>query len=218
MTSGPTDVMDIVLADDHSLFRDGVRRILLDSGSPFRVVGESSSSSGAVRLAGELRPHLLLLDVQIDAGDVVATVAGIRRASPDTAVVMLSMHDSPDLLRRLLPLGIRGYLLKSTGWRELIAALETIRHDPERMVLSISASSALGRGDEHRPELSRRELEVIELAALALSNRQIGKRLNITESTVKRHLHSSFAKLQANSRIDAVNRAAALGLIVRHGM
>jgi DNA-binding NarL/FixJ family response regulator len=202
----------IVMVDDHTLLRQAVREIL-DFEPDMRVVGEAGNSDDAVQLIARARPDVVLLDVEIPGDDVRTTMRRVRRCSPDSRVLVLSMYDEPQLVQDLLNLGVRGYLLKSVSRHELVAAIRSVRSDEARVVLSVSRRS-LAQAEPGTPAvLSSREIEVLLLAARAMSNAQIGARLSITESTVKRHLRNVFAKLGAVSRIDAVNKAAAASLI-----
>src|SRR5690606_38956020 len=139
--------------------------------------------------------------------EVTETVARIRELSPETRIIILSMYDGPQLLSRLLGAGIRGYLLKSVHRQELIAAVRSVYEDPARIVLAVSRNSVAQVEAASAPTLSDKELEVLQLAALALSNNQIARRLGLAEATVKRHMRNIFVKLNAVSRIDAVNKA-----------
>ncbi|TDC72040.1 response regulator transcription factor [Actinomadura sp. GC306] len=215
----------VVLVDDHALVREGLREILGYQGD-LVVVGEAGDSEGAVELVAEKRPHVVLLDIEIPGDDATTTVARIRERSPQTAVLILSMYEGPQLLQSLLEVGVRGYLLKSVTKQELVSAIRSVRFDEDRVVVSVSRASiaAGGRGgvgaaggpggpDDPPVILSDREREVMQLTAQALSNRQIAARLSLTEATVKRHLRNIFVKLGAASRIDAVNKAVDAALI-----
>jgi DNA-binding NarL/FixJ family response regulator len=208
----PPHRITVLLVDDHALVRDGLREILAVE-EDVAVVGEAATSLDAVARAAALRPDVLLLDVEIPGWEASETVVRIRQASPRTRVLILSMYDGPHLVRRLLSVGISGYLLKSVDRHELVSAIRSVYTAPERVVLAVSRESlAQTRGDMEDP-LSPRELEILELVAQALSNVQVANRLNITEATVKRHLRNVFVKLGAVSRIDAVNKAIAGSLI-----
>jgi DNA-binding NarL/FixJ family response regulator len=156
-----------------------------------------------------------LLDVEIPGLEAGETVTRIRRLSPTTRVLILSMYDGPQLLRRLLSAGISGYLLKSVDRQTLVAGIRSIYTTPERLVLAVSRESLAQLQDHTDNILSVRELEILELVAQAFSNIQVANRLSITEATVKRHLRNIFAKLGAVSRIDAVNKAIAASIITR---
>jgi DNA-binding NarL/FixJ family response regulator len=200
----------IVIVDDHTLVRDGLRQILQAQGD-MEVVGESGDSATAVAVAAREQPDVILLDIEIPGGEAATTIRQIRSSSPGSQILILSMYEGPELVHKLLAEGIRGYLLKSVQWQELVVAIRAIRSDRNRVILGVSPDS-LGHADQGRAAvtLSAREREVLDLVAQALSNSQIATRLGLTEATVKRHLRNIFVKLNAVSRLDAVNKAAEL--------
>jgi DNA-binding NarL/FixJ family response regulator/signal transduction histidine kinase len=202
----------ILVVDDHVLVRAGLAEILQASGD-LVVVGEAGDSQAAVAAAAEAQPDVVLLDIDIPGDDVSTTVRRLREVSPDSKVLILSMYDEPKLLRELLSLGISGYLLKSSTRQELVAAVQSARQDNSPILLAVSRQSLAQVRGETPGVLSDREREILELVAQAMSNSQIGVRLRISESTVKRHMHNIFGKLGAVSRIDAVNKAIAASLI-----
>jgi DNA-binding NarL/FixJ family response regulator len=202
----------VAIVDDHALFREGLREIL-ESQEGLVVVGEAGTSSGALSMVADKKPDILLLDVEIPGDSATDTVTRLRSQSPNTQIIILSMYDGPQLLHRLLAAGIRGYLLKSVHWHELVSAIRSVHDEPERVVLAVSRESLAQMESSPSEVLTSKEREVLELAAQALSNRQIAARINTTEATVKRHLRNIFVKLGAASRIDAVNRAIDASLI-----
>ncbi|MBE1587042.1 response regulator [Nonomuraea angiospora] len=202
----------VAIVDDHALFREGLREIL-ESQEGLVVVGEAGTSSGALSMVADKKPDILLLDVEIPGDSATDTVTRLRIQSPNTQIIILSMYDGPQLLHRLLAAGIRGYLLKSVHWHELVSAIRSVHDEPERVVLAVSRESLAQMESSPSEVLTSKEREVLELAAQALSNRQIAARINTTEATVKRHLRNIFVKLGAASRIDAVNRAIDASLI-----
>ena len=212
MSRTPEGIVTIVIVDDHALFREGLREIL-EMNDDLKVVGEADTSERAVAVVTEQRPDVLLLDVEIPGDDVTTTVSRVRELSPKTQILILSMYDGPRLLRRLVTAGIRGYLLKSVHRHELVAAIRTVCADPDRMVLAVSRESLADMNEPAAGILTDREVQILELAARALSNNQIATRLGLTEATIKRHLRNIFVKLNAVSRIDAVNKAIAASLI-----
>lgn len=208
----PPRPITIVLVDDHALVREGLRE-MLGFEADMVVVGEAADAGQAVAEVARHRPDVVVLDVEIPGGEPADTVAAMRAASENTRILMLSMYDGPQLLSRLLSVGINGYLLKSVHRHELVAAVRSIHAAPERLVLTVSRQSVPRMAGESAADLSPREVEILELVSRALSNGQVAFRLHITEATVKRHLRNAFVKLGAVSRIDAVNKAAARSLI-----
>jgi DNA-binding NarL/FixJ family response regulator len=203
----------VVLVDDHVLVREGLSEILAVE-TDIAVVGEAADSASAVARVASLRPDVVLLDVEIPGNEATDTVQRMRSLSPNTRVLVLTMFDGPQLLRRLLAAGISGYLLKSVDRKELVAAIRSVHVAPDRIVLSVSRDSLAQAPAYEGPVLSEREAQIMQLVAQALSNGQVGTRLGISEATVKRHLRNIFVKLGAVSRIDAVNKANAASLIV----
>jgi DNA-binding NarL/FixJ family response regulator len=210
--SSPDRPIRIVLVDDHALVRDGLNEIL-EAQSDLHVVGQAGNSGDAVAVVARERPDIVLLDVEIPGGEATDTVNEMAVLSPASKIIILSMYDGSQLLRRLLAAGIRGYLLKSVHWNELVAAVRSVHNEPDRVVLSVSRECMSQLNEQPQEILTAREREVLELTAGALSNYQIATILDLTEATVKRHLRNVFIKLDAVSRIDAVNKAIAVSLI-----
>jgi DNA-binding NarL/FixJ family response regulator len=205
----------VLLVDDHVLVREGFREILSVE-DDIVVLSEAANSEDAIAEVARQQPDVVLLDVEIPGRQAPDTVRHMRALSPRTRVIMLSMYDGPQLLRRLIGAGICGYLLKSVNRQELVSAIRSVYLKPDQMVLMISSESMAAMQSQPETVLSKREREVLQLVARALSNSQVATRLGINEATVKRHLHSVFVKLGAVSRIDAVNKAVAASLISTH--
>ncbi len=199
--------ISIVLVDDHTLFREGLWEILALEGD-FAVVGQGGCAREGLTVVGEHRPDVLLLDVD---HQVPRTVRQFLRVSPRTRIVVLTRYDDPQLANQLIGLGVRAYLVKSATRAELISVIRGVCADEQRVVVSMSRRG-FGRLDENQG-LTRRQTQVLGLAAQALSNAQIADRLYIAESTVKRHLTKVYAQLGAVSRVDAINKARAAVLI-----
>lgn len=205
----------ILVADDHTLLREALCD-LLRAERDFEIVAQSGTGTATIRLAGEHRPDVLLLDLEMPESDPPQTVTRLLAQDPELRIIVLSMHDAQELVQQLLSLGVRGYLHKGAGRETLVSAIrQSVGDGTQTVTLSVSPESLRARTEE--PEdpstLSVRERQVLLLVAEALSNRQIATRLGVTEATVKRHLRNIFTKLEAVSRIDAVNRAVARGLI-----
>lgn len=207
----------ILLADDHTLLREALGEVL-HAHPDFEVIAEVGTGEEAVRLAAEHRPDVVLLDVEMPHHNVADTVRTLRRIVPPPHIIVLSMYDDPKLVRELLALGVRGYLHKNVSRESLISAIRGLTTGDHTVVtVAVSrntfATEAGPDDDADSPALSAREREVLRYVAAALSNRQIANRIGVTEGTVKRHLHNIFAKLDAVSRIDAVNKATKMSLI-----
>jgi DNA-binding NarL/FixJ family response regulator len=215
--TGPTT--SIVVVDDHYLFRAGLIE-LLDAVPAFTIIGHGASASEAVTLAQEHRPDVVLLDIEMPGPATPATIRKITEVSPDTRVVVLTMHDEPELVRDNVDAGAAGYLVKSAGREELVAAINAARRDENTVLVCVSRSTLLNMGRGGAPAagdlLSGRELEVIRHLANGGSNREIAAAMQITEATVKRHLANIYAKLGATSRIDAVRKATKRGILGRN--
>lgn len=201
-----TDPTTILIVDDHTLVREGLCGIL-ETQDDMRVVGEAGDSTTTVALAAKEQPDIVLLDIEIPGGEATDTVREIGNRSPKSRVIILSMYEGPQLVQDLLAIGVRGYLLKSIHWQELVVAIRAVSADADRVVLGVSRESLRQVEQKSGIEmLSDREREVLHLVAQALSNSQIASRLSLTEATVKRHLRNIFVKLGAVSRLDAVNK------------
>jgi DNA-binding NarL/FixJ family response regulator len=209
MGRGPTPVR-VVLADDHTMFREGLVAILASRGG-IEVVGHASTGEEAFALIEESRPDVVItqLDMQIKTAKEI--LSGIRSASPDSRIVVLTMFDNLHYVQALAKLGVNAYLHKSSSSEELLATIDTLSRDPGGGNVVISMPRAFLEGMEEGPMgmLSERETEVLVLAARGLSNRQASAELRISEATVKRHLANVYAKMAVGSRSEAVRKALA---------
>jgi DNA-binding NarL/FixJ family response regulator len=211
----PGEPIRVVIVDDHTLFREGIRG-MLDLEPELTVVAEGCSGPEAVMLAAKHQPDVMLLDVGMPGDGPAATIDQVRAVSPRSRLVILTMHDDPDLMRDLTDRGASAYLVKSVSRKELTALLRLVPRSADTVVLYVPRRT-LKSAERTTPRdlLSPRELDVLQLVAMALSNGQIAHRLSITEATVKRHLSNVYPKLGAVSRLDAINKAVAAGLIRR---
>lgn len=206
----------VLVIDDHTLLRDGVARILLPE-PDIVVVGEAANGDTAVARAEQLQPDVVLLDAEMPGAGPEVTVPGIRSACPTARIVLLTGRPDPVVAAALMALGPSGYLVKDVSAEQLVAAIRTVVREDRTVVASSKASldGALHQlaNLDPRPGLSDREREVLELAARDLTNRQIARRLHMSEATARRHVHSAIQKLHANTRLGAVFRAVTAGLI-----
>lgn len=206
------DHIRILLADDHALFREGVVEIFAAE-DDMRVVGEAENGLEAIALAEEENPNVVLLDVEMPVMGAERAIEGILRVSPASKVIVLTMYDEPRLVRKLLALGAHAYIVKNATREELVSAVRTVHRVDDRVILSVSRSTADRLEGAKKGALSGRELEVLLLTARAMSNSQIASHLHISEGTVKRHLTNIYAKLGVSSRSDAAKQALTSGLI-----
>ncbi len=210
--SASGDRIKVLLVDDHALFREGVAEIF-DAEEGMEVVGEAANGQEAIGLAAEVEPDVVLLDVEMPLMGAEQGIRRILRISPSSKILVLTMYDEPRLVRNLLMLGAHGYLVKNATREELVAAVRTVHRVEDRIVLSVSRSTAARLEGSERSVLSGRELEVLLLISRAMSNSQVASRLHISEGTVKRHLTNIYAKLGVASRADAVKKALSSGLL-----
>ena len=207
----------ILLADGHHMVRQGIRR-LLESEADFEVVGESDNGSEAIRLARELKPHVIVMEARMPKLDSVDVIKRIKAEHPEVTILVLTSHDEEECLE-LLRAGAGGYLLKSAKGEELAQTIRMVRAgqfvcDPlvERRLLKHAVRPqpvALDFGQH----LTRREAEVLKLAARGMGNRDIAGYLGLAERTVKGHLMSIFGKLGVGSRTEAVHEALKRGWV-----
>ena len=205
----------ILLAEDQTLMRQGLKTILeLESG--FEVAGEAEDGKAAVKLALQLRPDIILMDVQMPQMNGVEATAAICRAWPEAKVIILTTFDRDDYVFQGVRAGAVGYLLKDLPSPKLI---ETIRrvHDGEVFIQPEIASRTL-RAALHSPgdliePLSEREREVLVMLAQGIPNKEIADKLHLAEGTVKNHVSNILGKLQAQNRTEAADIARRRGLI-----
>lgn len=204
----------IVLAEDHTLVREGTRHIL-EQYSDLAVVGEAGDGQQALELVESLKPDVAVIDVRMPKLSGIEVVRRIKMSSPNTRALVLTAYDDDDYILALMEAGASGYLLKTTRASELVDAVRSV-HQGEP-VLHPAIAMKMARlwahhqtALEQRPaeELSAREREVLELAAKGLRNKAIADKLNISVRTVEGHLNSILAKLGVSSRLEAVLYAA----------
>jgi DNA-binding NarL/FixJ family response regulator len=204
----------LVLADDHRMLRDGLRRSMEEAG--FDVVGEAGNGAEAVRVAEELRPDVVLMDVSMPLLDGVAAARLVRRRVPECQVVMLTMHADADVMANAIQAGAVGYLVKDCSTEEVAAAVRMAASGEGALSpqLATSMLEEVKRDlADDGPAISPREEEVLQLVADGLSIPDVAKTLFISAKTVKNHLASIYEKLDARDRTQAVLRAVRMGII-----
>ncbi|HET9906463.1 MAG TPA: response regulator transcription factor [Anaerolineales bacterium] len=209
------DVIQILLVEDQTLMRQGLKTIL-DLEPGFRVIGEAANGESGVQMALEMRPDVVLMDIQMPQLNGVEATTQLCRQWPEAKVIILTTFDRDDYVYQGVRAGALGYLLKDAPANKLI---ETIRrvHSGEVFIQPEIASRALR--EMMRPTttsvepLSDREREVLVLLAQGASNKEMAEKLFITEGTVKNHVSSILAKLQAENRTQAADIARRHGLV-----
>ena len=214
------DVIRILVADDHTLFRKGLRS-LLEHLTGMEVVGEAATGSEAVTLAEELVPDVVLMDIKMPGLSGIEATKRVLQENPHIGIILVTMFDDAESVFSGMRAGARGYVLKGAEPQDLKNAIEAV-YRGEVLLSSAIAAKLLHRFDragEPRQagipyeELTPRELEVLGLAAEGLRNKEIATRLVLSEKTVKNRISNVFAKLQVNDRTQAVLHALRTGLI-----
>ncbi|HVS13624.1 MAG TPA: response regulator transcription factor [Thermoanaerobaculia bacterium] len=202
----------ILIADDHALFRSGLRA-LLGASSDLEVVGEAGDGAETLRLAATLRPDLVLLDITMPEGGGIATAQRLKEAHPELVVLFLTMHEDESLLHKALRAGAAGYVIKRAEAAELLQAIQAANRG------DIYVHPAMTRGllqqpvtTRHRsgapaPALTPRELDVLRLLVRGNTNKQIAGLLGLSPRTVESHRANLMGKLGLVSRVELVDYA-----------
>jgi DNA-binding NarL/FixJ family response regulator len=208
----------LLLADDHRMLRDSLRRSMEEHG--FDVVGEAADGAEAVQMALALEPDVVLMDVSMPNLDGVEATRQISRVVPGSQVVMLTMHADGEVMARAIQAGAIGYLVKDCSIDDVVSAVRLAASGESVLSPGLASSMLLdvkksGRGAANgdAPVISAREEEVLQLVADGLSLPEVAAALYISVKTVKNHLASIYAKLDARDRTQAVLRAVRMGII-----
>jgi DNA-binding NarL/FixJ family response regulator len=201
-------IVRVVLIDDHTMFRQGLRA-LLSRHEDIEVVGDSGTGEGALALLGDERPDVVVTQIDMDLRVAEDVLGRVRQASPSARLVVLTIFDNLRYVKALSRLGIDAYIHKSSSEQELVATVEALAREPEGgdTVLSLPRSSVERMGEGPMGDLTERETEVLVQAARGLSNQQIADELYLSEATVKRHLANVYLKVGVSSRTEAVRMA-----------
>lgn len=206
----------VVVADDHSVVREGLRA-LLSAVDGYELIGTASTGHEAVRAAVTLRPDVLVLDIQMPDLSGIEAAREVSRLAPDVAVLMLTMFDEDDSVFAAMRAGALGYVLKGAAPDEVIRAIAAVAagnaiFGPEVARRALAYLTAPRPNEPAFPELTPREREVLDLIASGLNNTAIAARLGLALNTVGNHISNIFGKLRVASRAEAIVRARSAGL------
>ena len=212
------DTIRVLIADDHPLFREGMRG-RLDRVADVAVVGEAASGDEAVELAHKLAPHVILMDIKMPGLNGIEATREIQQASPQIGVLVLTMFEDDDSVFAAMRAGAKGYLLKDSGGEGVVYAIRAVTSGEavfgpgvaERIIGYFSAprSSAPQRAF---PELTEREEEILSLVAQGKSNQEIARQLFVSLKTVRNHVSNILVKLHVADSAQAVIRARDAGI------
>lgn len=208
----------LLLADDHRMLREGLKRSMVDEG--FDVVGEAADGEEAVTLAGQLQPDVVLMDVTMPNVDGVESTRRLQQLHPNIRVVMLTMHADETVVAEALRVGAVGYLVKDCSTDEIADTLRLAASDSSALSPALAGAmlNEVRRIDpvpveESDQIVTKREVEVLQLIADGCSTQEVAEQLFISQKTVKNHLASIYHKLDARDRTQAVLRAVRMGIV-----
>lgn len=208
----------VLLADDHRMLREGLRRSLTEEG--FDIVGEADNGEQAVRLAADLQPDIVLMDVSMPEMDGVEATRIIRATDTLTRVIMLTMHADKEVLAEAIRAGASGYLVKDCSTDEVAEAVRMAAQGDTALSPQLAATmlDEVRRLEVPNPAeedrvITKREEEVLQLIADGCSTPEVAEQLYISQKTVKNHLASIYQKLDARDRTQAVLQAVRMGIV-----
>ncbi|AIY12531.1 response regulator transcription factor [Cellulophaga baltica] len=217
----------IVLADDHSLVRDGIRA-LLEEEEDLVVVAEVSNGKEAIDMVNEKKPDLLIIDIRMPVMNGIDAVEILNKQGTATKTIILSMHDSEEYILKSVSAGANGYLLKDTGKTEFIKAIRTVQHggkyfsgDISNVLVNnlLSGSKPVSEKPKHikssdNPfDLTSKELQILELILSGLTNKQISEKLENSKRTVETHRFNLMRKMDVKNLIDLSKKAQEFNLV-----
>ena len=217
----------IVLADDHSLVRDGIRA-LLEEEKDLLVVGEVSNGKEAIGMVRDKLPDLLIIDIRMPEMNGIDAVEVLKKEGISTDCIILSMHDSEEYILKSVSAGASGYLLKDTGKAEFLKAIHTVRQggkyfsgDISNVLVNnlLNPSKTTGKEDSSKEdgqnpfELTGKELQILELVLTGLTNKQISEKLQKSQRTIETHRFNLMRKMEVKNLIDLSKKAQKYNLV-----
>lgn len=210
-----SEIIDVLLVDDHPIVREGIRSLLADR-AQIRVVGEAADGTQAIEQVRRLRPQVVVMDIGLPEINGLEVTRRLSEETPDTRVVILTVYDNREYIVQALRCGALGYIVKNSPSDDLVRAIETVHRGelcyPGRIAADVLRQLATqGPTDDH-PEISPRERQVLALVAEGFSNREIASRLELGIRTVETHREHISQKLELHSVAELTKYAIAHGL------
>ena len=199
-------ILRILIADDHSVVRAGLRA-LLESRPGWEVCAEAVDGRDALDKATKLKPNVAILDIGMPLLNGVEATRRIRASSPNTEILILTMHESDDLVQQVVEAGARGYILKDDADRVLLAAIDAVRHHKPYFSTRVSAVDPSDSSSTSRQRLTPREREILQLLAEGKANKEVASLLGISVNTVEAHRANIMVKLNLHSLAELVHYA-----------
>ncbi len=216
MYSGTVKMISVLLTDDHALVRSGIRRLLEDS-KQVQIVGEAECGEESLQMAQELKPDVILMDVNMPGIGGVETCRRMLQRDPQKKIIVLTVHSEQTFPKRMLEIGARGYLTKECGVEEMLEAINQVHNGKSYIATSIAQQLALSLlpGNEDNPidRLSRREFQVMLMISNGLSNIEISDKLCLSPKTISTYRLRLLEKLGANSEVDLIKIAVEQGMV-----
>ena len=202
-----SEIIKLLLVDHNAIFREGLAKLLSDSGD-IDCIAATANGEQALHLCRKLVPHVVLIDVNLPSGDPIVIISGIKQVLPETRVIVLSHEQCSRVVVSCIQARVDGYLLKDIETGKLLNIIRMVANGEtvfdSRAVSRILPRIGLDRRELVHSGLKEREIEVLKLAAMGKSNKEIAHELNLTERTVATHMFNVFRKLEAESRTEAV--------------
>jgi DNA-binding NarL/FixJ family response regulator len=211
------DVVRVLVADDHTLFREGVRA-LLDSLPEIETVGEAATGSEVIELAASIQPDVILMDIQMPDVNGIEATRKILNTSPHIGVIVVTMFDDDDSVFEAMQAGARGYILKGADQNDMLRAIRAVARGEALFGPTIATrlmnyfAAPAPSSPQAFPELTEREREILDLVAQGLNNSDIARKLTISLKTVRNHVSNIFNKMQVTDRVQAALRAREAGM------
>jgi DNA-binding NarL/FixJ family response regulator len=213
-------MIKVLLADDHSLFREGIRSLLEDQ-DDIEIIGEAEDGLEAIRLVAKLKPSVVLMDINMPVVDGVEATRMILQENANIGIIILTMYPQDEYVFQALKAGAKAYLLKDTRSKKLLEVIRTVHKgqaviDAEMTARLLDEFRRMANKEENEPKfqtLTEQEKKILTLVAAGASNKDIASDLNLSERTIKNYLSIIFQKLQVNNRTEAAIRAMRDGLV-----